>query len=108
MFEFFKKRKMKLNMSKGVIPNETVLMQHYRLRITSQFEDLLENIDDIRRKKMTPQEKYSVMLASLYMINAVSEELINSKQFFGSDKQFENLDIEAKKMLKGTVPNYIG
>ena len=71
MFGWTKIKKVKLNVTKA-IPGETPLMKDARIKVTHQFEDLLTTVDQIRNdNKMSPEEKYSIMMASLYMINVV-------------------------------------
>ena len=108
MFNIFKRKKIKLNMV-GSVPNETPKMLEKRTIVTKKVEDLLGTIDDIRLEKdMTPQEKYAIMMASLYIMNKISSELLNSQAFFENDKQFKNINRELDEELKKNIPNYIG
>lgn len=107
IFNIFKKR-IKITTENQPGNFETPRMLYHRTIITKKFENCLSDIDKIRNdSKMSPEQKYAIMMASLMLISKISNELLEENKFFSNDKQFESV-IKSIEKIKRKESDYIG
>lgn len=114
IFNLFKKEKKKNKITltlNQLFAGETPRMKKYRTDISNDFQEMLNKIDNIRYdEKLTPEERYGIMMALLYMTSKVSEDMITNGRFFSRDKELEKIHKKTSEELfrKENIPTYIG